>query len=70
MLNNEAQLKHSPFTGIIHCSPKIKAQPALFFYSFVCNSSTKDIKNMRLPEHICYEMVNLILYYFGFGNKL
>ena len=44
---------------IIHCPPKVKVQPALLFSSFVHNSSINEFKNMKLIEHICYEMINL-----------
>ena len=45
-------------TLILHCPPKVKVQPALLFSSFVHNSSINDLKNMKLIEHICYEMIN------------
>ena len=43
---------------IIHCPPKVKVQPALLFSSFVHNSSFNELKNMKLSEHICYEMID------------
>ena len=55
--------------AFIHCLPKIKEQPALFS-SFVYNFSSNELKSMKLSEHICYEMINWILYYCGFGNSL
>ena len=58
------------YLWILHCPPKVKVQPILLFSSFVHNSSTNELKNMKLSEHIYYEMVNLILYHCGFGNNL
>ena len=43
---------------ILHCPPKVKVQPALLSSSFVHNSSINEIKNMKLSEHICFEMIN------------
>ena len=42
----------------VHCPPKVKVQPALLFSSFEHNSSVYELKNMKLSEHICYEMIN------------
>ena len=42
----------------IHCPPKVKVQPASLFSSFVHDSSINELKNMKLSEHICYEMIN------------
>ena len=42
----------------IHSPPKVKVQPALLFSSFVHNSSINELKNIKLSEHICYEMIN------------
>ena len=41
-----------------HCHPKVKVQPALLLSSFVHNSSINELKNMKLSEHIYYEMTN------------
>ena len=38
--------------------PKVKVQLALVFSSFVNNFSINELKNMKLNEHIFYEMVN------------
>ena len=55
----------------IHCPPQVHVQPALlFFFSFVHNSLINELKNMKLREHICCEMINWILHYCGFGNSL
>ena len=54
----------------VHCSLKVKVQPALLFSSFVHNSSINELKNMKLSEHICYEIIIWISYYCGFGNSL
>ena len=54
----------------INCPAKVTVQPALLLSSFVHNSSINELKNMKLSEHICYEMINWILYYCGFGNSL
>ena len=45
-------------TEDIHCPPKIKVQSALLFSSFVHNSSINELKNMKLSEYICHEMIN------------
>ena len=42
----------------IHCPPKVKVQHALLFSSFVHNSSINELKNMKLSERICYEMIH------------
>ena len=34
------------------------------------NSSINEHKNMELKENICFEIINSILYYRGFGNNL
>ena len=39
-------------------SPKVKVQAALLFSSFEHNSSMNELKNMKLNEHIYYEMIN------------
>ena len=46
--------------NILCCPPKVKVQvqSALLFSSFVHNSSVEELKNMKLSEHICYEMIN------------
>ena len=54
----------------INCPPKVKVEPALLFSSFMHNSSVKKLKNLKLSEHICYEVINSILYYSGFENNL
>ena len=54
----------------IHCPPKVKIHLPLLFSSFVYNSLINELKNIKLSEHICYEMINLILYYCGFVNDL
>ena len=46
------------FSDDIHCHPKVKVQLALLFPSFVHYSSINKLKNMKLSEHICYEMIN------------
>ena len=51
-VDNLCQLKY------IQCPPKVKLQTALLFSSFVHNSSINELKNMKLSEHICYEMIN------------
>ena len=43
---------------IMCCPPKIKLHSALLFYSFVHNSSIKELKNMKLSEHVYYELIN------------
>ena len=58
------------FEFILHCPPKVKVEPALLFSSFVHNSSINGLKNVKLNENVCYEMINWILYYCGFGNRL
>ena len=42
----------------IHYPPKVKIEPALLISSFVHSSSINELENMKLSEHICYEMVN------------
>ena len=42
----------------LHCLTKVKVQPTLLFSSFVHNASIKEVKNMKLSEYICYEMIN------------
>ena len=54
----------------VHSCPKLKLQPVLPFSSFVHNSSINERKNTKLRDNICYEMINWILYYCGFGNNL
>ena len=54
----------------IHSCPKLKLQPVLSISSFVHNSSINEHKKMKLRESICYEIINLILHYCGFGNNL
>ena len=51
-------LKIIPITLHLHCPPKVKVQPDLLFSSFVHNSSINELKNMKLSEHICYEMID------------
>ena len=73
MRNDFPILLHSLFLLVLlllHCPPKVKVQPALLFSTFVHNSSINELKNMKLIEHICYEMINWISYYCGFGNSL
>ena len=41
----------------VHCSPKVKVQPALLF-PLLYNSSINELENMKLSEHIGYEMIN------------
>ena len=41
----------------VHCPPKVEVKPALLFPSFVYNSSINELKNMKLNEDICYEMI-------------
>ena len=57
-------------TSKVHCPPKVKVQPALLFSSFVHDSSINELKNMKLSEHVCYEMINWILCYYDFKNSL
>ena len=66
--NNVAVFQRYPRK--IHCSPKVTVQPALNFSSFGHNSSINELKNMKLCEHIYYEMIKWILYCCGFGNSL
>ena len=47
---------------------KINMEPVLSFSSFGHNSSINEHKHMKLTENICYEMINWILGYGGFGN--
>ena len=54
---------------IIHWSKQLKDQPVLLLFSFVHNCSINELKNMKLRENICYEMINLILGYSGFRNN-
>ena len=54
----------------IHWCPKLKLQPLLSFSFFVQNSSIDECKNMKLRENICFEIINWILHYWGFGNNL
>ena len=42
----------------VHCLPQVKVQLALMFSSFVHNSSMNELKNMKLNEPICYEMIH------------
>ena len=42
----------------MHCPPKAKVQSTLLFSSFVHNSSINELKNTKLGEYICYEMIN------------
>ena len=37
---------------------KLRYNLLLLFYSFVHNSSINEFKNMKLSEHIFYEMIN------------
>ena len=53
----------------MHCSPKIKVQPTLLFSSFAHNSWINELKNVKLSEHICYDLINRILYYCDFVNE-
>ena len=60
-MKNINESKKENLIGIqikIHCPPKVKVQPSLLFSSFVYNSSINEIKNIKLGEHICYEMIN------------
>ena len=57
------------WTISIQCPPKVKVQPALSFSPFVHNFPINELKNMKLNEYICYEVINWILYYCGFGNS-
>ena len=43
---------------MIHWPSKVKVQPALLFSSIVRNSSINELKNLKLSENICFEMVN------------
>ena len=54
----------------LHSCPKLSLQPVLSFSSFVHNSSINELKNMKLREKICFEILNRILYYWGFRNNL
>ena len=54
----------------LQCPPKVKVQSILLFSYFVRNSSVNKLKNIKLSEHICYEMINWFLYNCGFGNSL
>ena len=54
----------------VQCPAKVKVQPALLFSFFVRNSSINKLKNMKLSEHIYYEMINWVLHYCSFGNSL
>ena len=54
----------------IHSCPKLKLRPVLPFSSFVQNSSINEYKNTKLRENICFEIINWILYYWGFRNNL
>ena len=42
----------------INCPPKVKVPPALLFSSFAHNSSINELKNMKLSEYLCCEMIN------------
>ena len=42
----------------LHCSQKVKVQPALLFSSFVHKASINELKNTKLREDICYEIIN------------
>ena len=54
----------------LHSCPKLKLQPVLSFSSFVHNSSISEHKNMKLRKNVCFEIINLIIHYWGFGNNL
>ena len=54
----------------LHSCPKLSLQPVLSFSSFVYNSSINELKNMKLRENICFEIINWILYYWSFRNNL
>ena len=64
------KMKDNRKMSYVHCPLKVKVHPALLFSSFVHNSSYNELKNMKLSEHICYEMINWILYLCGFGDSL
>ena len=46
------------FLTFLHCPPKVQVQPALLFSSFGHNSLMNELKNMKLSESICYEMIH------------
>ena len=56
-MNSGLEMYYFDKRGIIYCPPKVKVQPALLF-SFVHNSSINELRNMKLSEHIFYEMFN------------
>ena len=57
-INSRENFVVSKYLIQIHCSPKVKVQPALSFSSFVHNSSINELKNMKLRENTCYEMLH------------
>ena len=54
----EGSSKCFTYKYTLNIPPKVKVQLALLFSSFVHNSSINELKNMKLSEHICYEMIN------------
>ena len=54
----------------MHWLKQLKNQPVLLISSSVHNSSINEYKNMKLREKICFERINLNLYYWGFRNKI
>ena len=42
----------------LHYPQKNNVEPAFLFSSFAHNSSINELINMKLSEHMCYEMIN------------
>ena len=68
--NAHAYILPSIHTFNVHTCTKLKLQPALSLSYFLYNSSINEHKNMKFRENICFEIINWILYYWGFGNNL